>query len=178
VIPLLIEHGANVTTAQMAHAAGIAEGTIFRAFPDKTALLHEAVRTSLDASEALERIAAVDRSASLDDQLRSVSKILVERADRVHALVGALRSFPPSDPKHGEGAHRAAMEANSLILWSITRLLQDHSHLLRVEPARAAVAFRGLLHAVNFPLTEPSERMTVDEVVEVFLRGVSSETGV
>jgi hypothetical protein len=132
----------------------------------------------LDASEALERIAAVDRSASLDDQLRSVSKILVERADRVHALVGALRSFPPSDPKHGEGAHRAAMEANSLILWSITRLLQDHSHLLRVEPARAAVAFRGLLHAVNFPLTEPSERMTVDEVVEVFLRGVSSETGV
>lgn len=176
VIPLLIEHGANVTTAQMAEAAGIAEGTIFRAFPEKTILLHEAVRTSLDPSDALERIAAIDRTLPLDGQLRQISEILVERSDRVHALVGALRSFPPTDPKHGEGAHRAAMEANSHILRSVTRLLQDHSDRLRIEPDRAAVAFRGLLHAVNFPLTDPSERMTIDEVIEVVLRGVSRES--
>ena len=41
VIPLLLENGPNVTTAQIAEAAGIAEGTIFRVFPDKTSLLFE-----------------------------------------------------------------------------------------------------------------------------------------
>ncbi|HUO45747.1 MAG TPA: helix-turn-helix domain-containing protein, partial [Acidimicrobiia bacterium] len=39
VIPLLVERGASVTTREMAEAAGIAEGTIFRVFPDKCALI-------------------------------------------------------------------------------------------------------------------------------------------
>src|SRR5690606_40981582 len=34
-VPLLVEHGAAVTTRQIADAAGVAEGTLFRAFADK-----------------------------------------------------------------------------------------------------------------------------------------------
>src|SRR5690606_7898091 len=39
VVPLLIEHGPTATTRQIAEAAGVAEGTLFRVFPDKRALL-------------------------------------------------------------------------------------------------------------------------------------------
>ncbi len=37
-LPLLLEHGEMVTTRQIAEAAGIAEGTIFRVFADKDEL--------------------------------------------------------------------------------------------------------------------------------------------
>ena len=39
VLPLVVEHGAAVTTSQIARAAGICEGTVFRAFKDKDELL-------------------------------------------------------------------------------------------------------------------------------------------
>jgi AcrR family transcriptional regulator len=172
VIPLLLEHGSNITTAEMARAAGIAEGTIFRVFADKVALLDAAVRTSLDPAEAMERMAAVDRSLDLGDQLREVASVLVERSERIHALVAVLRSFPPPVPGHHADAHRAAIEANSLIYRSLTRMFSQNRESLIVEPARAAAAFRGLLYAINFPLTDPAERLTVDEAVEILLWGV------
>ena len=48
VIPLLLEHGRAVTSKQIAEAAGIAEGTIFRAFGDKETLVQAAIEKYLD----------------------------------------------------------------------------------------------------------------------------------
>lgn len=175
VIPLVIDQGANVTTAQMARAAGIAEGTIFRVFPDKTALLHAAVKSSLDPAPALVEIGAIDRALPIDEQLTRAAEILLGRSERVHALIGALRSFPRADPGHGMDAHRAAMEANSQILRALTALFAANQDHLAIDAGRVALTFRALVHALNFPLTDPGERLTIGEVVEILLHGVATE---
>ena len=47
-LPLLLEHGEMVTTRQIAEAAGIAEGTIFRVFADKDELIAAVVEHAVD----------------------------------------------------------------------------------------------------------------------------------
>lgn len=175
VIPLLIARGGTVTTAEMAHAAGIAEGTIFRVFPDKVSLLHEALKSSFDPAPTLDQLARIERALPLEVQLRKAAAIILDRAERVHALAAVLRSLPPSDHADHRETHKAAMEASTMIFWGLTRMFRDQSSRLAVEPARAAAAFRGLLYSVSFPLSDPDELITADEAIEVLLNGVLRE---
>src|SRR5690348_9022981 len=58
-IPLLIEHGTAVSTRQIAQAAGVAEGTIFRVFPDKASLVMAAVRHGIDPEPGVKAISEI-----------------------------------------------------------------------------------------------------------------------
>jgi AcrR family transcriptional regulator len=172
VTPLILEKGGSVTTAQMAQAACIAEGTIFRVFPDKPTLIFEAIKASFDPQPVIDRLATIERALPLDIKLRKAAAIILERSLRVHALVAVLRSMPSFDHSIHEDAHRNAIAANSLILRELTKMFAE-TEGLAVEPARAAAAFRGLLFAVSFPLNDPDEQLTADEAIEILLRGVS-----
>src|SRR3954451_6132628 len=72
-IPLVAEHGTKVTTRQIAEAACVAEGTIFRVFPDKEALIHAAAVAVLDPQPMLDELAGVDVTLPLRVRLRAVT---------------------------------------------------------------------------------------------------------
>lgn len=173
VIPLLIEKGSSVTTAEMAQAAGIAEGTIFRVFPDKPSLIYEAVGSSMDPAPVIEAIRAIDRSDSLQEQLKAATRILLDHFNRVMVLGELLRSIPTPSTSAKCDSRQLVIRASAVISAALTELLERRADELNVEPAKAIAALRGLGFASAHPLLPAKERLTVDEVVSLLLDGIT-----
>ncbi|HUG07328.1 MAG TPA: TetR/AcrR family transcriptional regulator [Acidimicrobiia bacterium] len=173
VIPLLVERGASVTTREMAEAAGIAEGTIFRVFPDKCALIFEAAKVSIDPTPLQRQLSEISTAAPLEVQLAEAARILLDRFQIVIALLGVLRTLPATEAHHSPGPPPFVTVAHAAINQSLTRIFERHRDQLRVEPSRAAAVFRGLILASGHPSNSVTDRLTVDEIVGVLLSGIA-----
>src|SRR5258705_4187363 len=99
-IPLLREHGAAVTSRQIADAAGVAEGTIFGVFPDKASLIRATVVRAMDPGTSIGEIEAIDRSLELRVRLERATAILLDRmAENVSLMTSMFRVL------YGTGEH-------------------------------------------------------------------------
>ena len=70
-----------MTSRELAEAAGVAEGTLFRVFTDKVTLVREAVLAAVDPADAIPEIAAIDRTLPLRDTL--LARVLAQALARV-----------------------------------------------------------------------------------------------
>lgn len=171
VLPLLVREGASVTTRQLAEAAGVAEGTLFRVFPDKHALIRHALEHVMDPAPVREALAEIHSGAELEVQLAEAARILLERTDEVMALFGVARTLGPGKEHRPSKVPSFVADFHREVVAGLTELFERHRGELSIEPARAAVAFRSLLFArASLPA---AENLTVQEIVEVLLSGVA-----
>jgi AcrR family transcriptional regulator len=162
-LPLLIEHGLAVTTRQIATAAGIAEGTIFRAFPDKEALIDAVVQRALDPAPLEARLAEIDPASPLEERLLEAVQVLSERVITVWRLVthgGFQRS--PQEPDN----RQAFTDLHPLVA-----LFEGGDDRLRFDPEACARRFRALAIAMSHPKLNNDQPLTAQEIVSMFLDG-------
>lgn len=173
-VPMLVEHGANVKTSEIAEAAGIAEGTLFRAFRDKAALFVACLHTTLESDAELAQIERIDRALPLEDRLTEAARAVSDYQSRAWSVVLALRSAGV-DPRGGERDFDGPPKAVIRILTAIAALFD--SEQLRVAPDLAARLLLGLVSSNRLQREGLGDSgADLGELVDLFLHGILRET--
>jgi AcrR family transcriptional regulator len=180
-IPLLIEHGGNVSTSQIAAAAGIAEGTVFRAFKDKHDLLLACMRAGMNSEAEVARIGAITRELPLAARLVEGVRAVTGYIDRIWAVGQALRAGGVSPEHMRERMHgdEAPPEEPGpppeliRVSQAMSGLFDEDADNLRVDAEQAvrillSLVFSNRMQGAGFgqPLGDPAE------IVDLFLHGV------
>lgn len=164
VIPLILEHGRDLTSKQIAEACGLAEGTIFRAFGDKDTLIKAAVDRYLDPLALRTSLRSIDPELSLDDKLKAVFGLLRERFSGVIRVMTALGTPGPPPGRREPNTNDFAVV--------VGELLAPHAHELRIAPEQVAQFARVVAFASAIPAFGESIPFTTDELLDLFKHGV------
>jgi AcrR family transcriptional regulator len=133
-IPLLHEHGLDVSTRQIAAAAGVAEGTIFGVFESKNSLVVCSVIKALDPEPTIAAIEEIDRSAPLRERLTIAADLVLSRFSANAPLLTAARKLIVTG--HSDPETQAQMAAGRERLHAaLVALIEPDAHRLRRSPA-------------------------------------------
>ncbi len=103
VLPLLREKGRDVTSRELAEAAGIAEGTVFRAFGDKESLLAAGLDRLLDPAPFRGELRRIPHDLPFEDKVTCVIEALRGRFREVFRIMTLFQlEGPPPRRETGD----------------------------------------------------------------------------
>ena len=182
--PLVMQYGREVSTRQTAEAAGIAEGTIFRVFPNKDAVIDAVIEEAFDTQQTVTSLIQIDPSLDLCTRLEQAVEILETRMRRVVAMFGALRGshLSPklagsSSPSADHASHqRRGRESNAKITMALTAVIGPDANCLRLPVEHVADLLRGLVFTVTHPAIGATFSGEPRVIVDIVLHGILTPT--
>ncbi len=195
-LTLIRQRGAVPSTREIAEAAGVAEGTIFRAFETKDELLAAATASAFCPAPVRRQIAQIDPRLSLRERLVALATILQHRFIDVFGLMVALGlSAPPmgvvrdhhactpeaghvpgSGPRVGSadeaGGHRHHEVDRSFATQAIVALIAPDADQISCTPADLATYLRLLTFSGSHRHITDGVLLTPETIVGLLLDGV------
>lgn len=160
--PLLAQYGESITTKQIAGAAGIAEGTIFRVFADKDELLDAVLEATLDQEPFESALRAIDPALPFEDQLIAATELIQRRVVDVWTLLSHLSA------KRHDQVRRPMTDSPAL-----ADIFAAHADRIRVDPVVAARRLRALTMSLTHPMVA-AEASTAADIVDTVLHGIGT----
>ena len=169
-LPLLLEHGPSLTTKQVAEAAGVAEGTIFRVFSSLTELIDATTREAISAERLQRELDTLNLGDDLEAKTTSAIDIFTSRFNRIRTLLMAAHTREP----HSSGCMRDELTARreELDAWLIGHFAEHADEL--TTSAERFVAYLRIL-ANGHALAMPPSTLTAEDLAHLALTGAGKD---
>ena len=168
--PLLLEHGPGITSRQIAEAANVAEGTIFRVFASKQELIDAAIADLLSPDHLFDRLSAASGSTDLLSLCTGLVGALQTHAREMRRLFSVLQG-----PAGKTSKHPAPPELARRTIDLITEMLTPHQDALSLPPRSAAGTLMALSFGSSFAHIAGNQTPDPAQVAHTLLYGISKE---
>ncbi|WP_220093454.1 TetR/AcrR family transcriptional regulator [Flexivirga caeni] len=171
-IALIRERHMLPTTREIAQAAGVAEGTIFRAFATKDELFDAVLDRTFEAGPFFDRLAKIDGAAGLEQVMIDIVSQLQARFVQLFEVMGAFSLMGPPERFRDPKAQREQEEHGAALIHG---LLEPYAGELRLPVNRVAQLMRLLTFSGSHQRINDGEILAPEEIVHTILFGVTTD---